>query len=194
MNSVLPFTSNSHRRRHFSSPSLFNAPNTPLLGLTLTNILFTAAASKGPGEKEGEIVWEARSMLGLPVVTMSHQGGAETPWTPLQLCSPGSCGLSGPGCPQPPCQAVRDALDKVWGWWPRRGAGGGWRARTFCPTQSCLCPLLFFPAPLSAQPHPSCRTETQLRCQGGGGAAAEMSISLGDGDGAIRALMASPGL
>lgn len=106
----------------------------------------------------------------------------------------GSCGLSGPGCPQPPCQAVRDALDKVWGWWPRRGAGGGWRARTFCPTQSCLCPLLFFPAPLSAQPHPSCRTETQLRCQGGGGAAAEMSISLGDGDGAIGALMASPGL
>lgn len=34
-------------------------------------------------------MWEARSVLGLPVVTMSHQGGAETPWTPLQLCSPG---------------------------------------------------------------------------------------------------------
>ena len=34
-------------------------------------------------------MWEARSVLGLPVVTMTHQGGAETPCTPLQLCSPG---------------------------------------------------------------------------------------------------------
>lgn len=78
-------------------------------GPHIHNILFTAAASKGPGEKEGEIVWEAQSVLGLFVVTMSHQGGAEMPWTPLQLCSPR---LLGPGCPQ-------DEMP-----WTRCGAGG----------------------------------------------------------------------
>lgn len=78
------------------------------------NILFTAAASKGPGEKEGEIVWEAQSVLGLLVVTMSHQGGAEMPWTPLQLCSPGCWDLAVPSCPARPCKMP----------WTRCGAGG----------------------------------------------------------------------
>lgn len=82
MNSVLPFTSNSHMRRCFSAPSLFKVPNTTLLRLTLANILFTAAASKGPREKEGEAArcnTKPWSVLGLPTVTIRHQGGAETP-------------------------------------------------------------------------------------------------------------------
>lgn len=62
-----------------------------------------------------------------------------------------------------------------------------------CPTWSCLCPLLFLPALLSAQPHPSCRAETQLPSQGGGWCSQQRCpLAPGNRDGAIGALMASP--
>lgn len=62
-----------------------------------------------------------------------------------------------------------------------------------CPTRSRLCLLLFLPAPLSAQPHPSCRAETQLPSQGGGWCSRQRCpLAPGNGDGAIGALMASP--
>lgn len=63
------------------------------------------------------------SALGSPVVTVLHQGGAETPAL-LPLGMPTM--LLGPACPQLPHEAMQDASDKVWGWWhpqPSRGAG-----------------------------------------------------------------------
>lgn len=64
----------------------------------------------------------------------------------------GSCGLSGPGCPQPPCQAVRDALDKVWGWWHGEGQevdGGRGRSVLLRAASAPSCSSL-----LHSQPSP----------------------------------------
>lgn len=91
------------REKAFLGPIFIQCAKHATPGPHTHSILFTAVASKGPGEKEGEVVWEAQSVLGLLVVTMSHQGGAETPWTPLEFCS---TGLLGPGCPQPSCRAM----------------------------------------------------------------------------------------
>lgn len=187
MNSVLPFTSNSHRRRHFSSPSLFNAPNTPLPGLTFTASCSQLQLQKDQGRRRGSLCGRHGACWGSWWSPCPIREELRLPGHHSSSAPPGCWDLAVPSHPARPCEMPLTRSGAG-------GAGGARRARGLCPTQSCLCPLLFFPAPLSAQPHPSHRAETQLPSQGGGGAAAEMSISLGDGDGAIGALMASPGL
>lgn len=178
MNSAPSFASNRHMRRCFSAPSLFNVPNAPLLRLTLANILFTAAASKGPREEEGEAARRNTKPGALGLPSPSPSGGLrplDTTWVPTAAV------LQGPTCPQCHVGDAR-ASARAWG---RSGAGashGRAVGRGWMELQG-LCALLFLPALLSAQLHPSCRPETQLPAHGqrreGDGAAVEMPISSG---------------
>lgn len=104
MNSVLPFTSNSHGRRHFSAPSLFNAPNTPLPGLALTASCSQLQLQKDQGRRRGRLCGRHGACWGSWWSPCPIREELRLPGHHSSSAPPGCWDLAVPSHPAGPCE------------------------------------------------------------------------------------------